>query len=539
MATEELTCTRLAGGPPPGNIQPLEEVIRPFGVTDRGICFLEGGTRVALSYHDLAGRIAVAAARLRRGGVRPGAFIAVSITNDLTSALAILGAWAAGATVLSLPPPGRRKAREWYSQQFGAVLDVIGCTMLIGDDDMDDVLPRLRRVSKQALAEPGDEPARLPDMTIPDTALIQFTSGSIGTPKGVAISGAALTGNIAACVDRGSYDGHADRIGSWLPMYHDMGLIAMFLTGLATRMDQVLAAPSSFAAQPASWLSMLARERVTITAAPDFAYRLAAAVPYAEDLDLSRMRVAVCGGERVNWQTLLNFHATTERMGFSWGALVPCYGMAENAVAVTANTPGRGPVRGPGGQVSVGQPLRGVELRVADGSSPGPVELRSSWRFGGYHTDGGFEPVAEGSWFDTGDAGFTSDNGLYIMGRRDEVVAMAGRNVFAEDVESVSHEAAGNLIGACAAFRNSTGTARFALMAEANPRLVKSHDDARELGLLIRSSVTEVLGARLAPVLVVRLGTIPRTTSGKVQRALSRSIYDEDKLGRRLIAELA
>jgi acyl-CoA synthetase (AMP-forming)/AMP-acid ligase II len=212
--------------------------------------------------------------------------------------------------------------------------------------------------------------------------------------------------------------------------------------------------------------------------------------------------------------------------------------MAENTVGVAAVVPGHGPRRGPGGHVSVGQPMKGVELRVPQGPSPGPVELRSDWLFSGYHTASGLDPVTPGGWFDTGDAGFTHGGQLYIIGRRDEVLSLAGRNVFAEDIESVTHEAGGNRLSACAAFR-TTAASRFALMAEINPRMVKSHDEARELGVLIRSSVTAALEVRLAPVLMVRVGTIPRTTSGKVQRALSRTLYDENRLGQRLITELS
>ena len=116
---------------------------------------------------------------------------------------------------------------------------------------------------------------------------------------------------------------------------------------------------------------------------------------------------------------------------------------------------------------------------------------------------------------------------------------MAGHNVFAEDVESVTHEACGQLVRACAAFRNPAAAGRFGLMAEANPRLVRNLDAARELARLIQASVVETLGTRLTPVLVARIGAIPRTTSGKVQRSRCRSLYRAGEIGRRLIAELA
>ncbi len=182
--------------------------------------------------------------------------------------------------------------------------------------------------------------------------------------------------------------------------------------------------------------------------------------------------------------------------------------------------------------------MPGVELAVAAGSDPGPVQLGGRWLFDGYHSADGFEPVTAGGWFDTGDAGFVHDGELYVVGRRDEVLSLAGRNVFAEDIESVTHDACGQRVGACAAFRSGTQSARFGLVAEANPRLVRDLDGASELARVIQASVVDALRTRLAPVLVTRLGVIPRTTSGKVQRAQCRSLVATGEISRRVLAEL-
>ena len=133
----------------------------------------------------------------------------------------------------------------------------------------------------------------------------------------------------------------------------------------------------------------------------------------------------------------------------------------------------------------------------------------------------------------------SGDGEVFVMGRRAEVLTMAGRNIFAEDVESITRDVGGQSVRACAAFRNTAVTGRFGLMVESDPKLVKDPEAAHDLARRIQSSVTETLGTRLTPVLVVRLGTIPRTTSGKVQRAQCRSITDLGEFGRRLIAQLA
>jgi fatty-acyl-CoA synthase len=529
---------QLAGPRVPAAFMPLEEIVRPFSAGQRGITLPDEEPRLELPYSDLAQRTASAAARLRGGGVTPGTLVAMTVTNDLPSILAVLATWACGATVVSLPPVPRND-HGWHARQFRPVLERMGCDLFIGDEDLDEDAA-IRRIPKQPLAQAEPRPVPLPDQPVPATALIQFTSGSVGTPKGVAIGAAALAGHVAAISAAAYYDGEAGRIVSWLPLYHDMGLIAMFLTGLAARMDLVIARPAGFATRPSSWLRMLSQERATATAAPNFAYRLAAAVPYNEPLDLSRMRVSICGGERPDWQSLMDFTATTAPMGFSAGALIPCYGLAESIVAVTYTRPGRGPLRGPAGYVSAGVPLPGVEVRAPAGSVPRPIQLRGEWLFSGYHTADGFAPAdAADGWFDTGDAGFIHDGELYVLGRRNEVLSLAGRNVFAEDVESITHEACGQLVRACAAFRNLGTVGRFGLVAEANTRLVRNLDAAQELARHIQVSVNEALGTRLTPVLVARLGAIPRTTSGKVQRARCRSMYDSGQISRRLITELA
>lgn len=536
----ELSHTILTGPPAPERFPSLEDVVRPFGTDGRGIVFLDGASRLELSYADLAGRMTHAAARLRRAGVAPGALVAMTIGNDLSSVLALLATWACGGTVVSLPPVPR-KDNGWHARQFDPVLAAMGCTFRVSDTTADTESAGTGQctIAKQELTAPACGRAALPDLTVPDTALIQFTSGSVSTPKGIAIGSRALAGHVSASIATLQYSSEDDKCAYWLPLYHDMGLVVMFLCSLTARMDQVVASPYSFAVNPASWLTMLATERATSTAAPNFAFRLAAAVPYRDQLDLSRLRVMLCGGERVDWQTLLDFRATAGSMGCAWEALSPCYGLAEGTVGVT-NTPlGRGPQRGPGGYVSAGPPLPGVQIRVNAGSRPGPVEMRSPWCLSGYYTGRGFEPVAAGDWFDTADGGFAHDGELYVLGRRNEVLSMAGHNIFAEDVESVIHEACGQSVRACAAFRHQGDTGRFAVMAEVNPRLVRDQDAAFELARLIQVSVNETVGTRLSPVLVTRLGTIPRTSSGKVQRSNCRSLLQSGQINRRLIAELA
>jgi acyl-CoA synthetase (AMP-forming)/AMP-acid ligase II len=528
---ERLTGPRLAGPE-----MSLEQLVRPFGIGKRGITFVGDGARTVLSYQQIAQRSATAAARLRRLGVGAGDVVAMTVANDVSSVVAALAVWASGATLASLPPA--RRQSDWYASQFGQVLATMGCAFLVEPDGA--ALPiapaaAFRRIPILALTAPGERPAGGPDPVVAPTALVQFTSGSVGTPKGVAVSGAKLAGHLAALATSLEVDSAADRFGSWLPLYHDLGFVGMFLLALAARADLVLGRPAVFTRQPATWLTMLAAERATITAAPDFAYRLAAALPCADGLDLSGMRVAISGGERVNWRSLLEFHRTTAPTGLRWEALTPSYGLAEGVLGVSRTPLGRGPRQGPGGLVSVGTAVAGARLRVPAGVAPGPLELGGDWVFDGYHTEDGFAATV-GDWHDTGDAGLVHDGELYVLGRRDETVTSAGRNLFAEDVESVAHWAVGEVVCGCAAFRSPVDPNRFGLVVEVNPRTVGDADAAGELARRIRTAVTEALGTRLTPVLVTRVGAIPRTTSGKVRRARCRELYEHGALDRLTIA---
>ncbi|GAA1265601.1 fatty acyl-AMP ligase [Sphaerisporangium rubeum] len=525
--------------PPRGHLS-LEEIVRPFSVERRSLTVVDRNSEVRLGYADLATRAAAAAERLRKAGVEPGTPVAMTISNTLESILSVLGVWMAGGCVVSVPPPPRAAALQWYRSNFVPVLETIDCRHFVSAEDPADLPMPAKAVaidSAVLTADPGER-RTVPDIAIPDRALVQFTSGSIGAPKGVVIPADRLAGHLAMISDgMGVTDGEGESLVSWLPLYHDMGLVAMFLTGLYGRVDMTIAAPSTFAGKPSNWLTMLSKYRATMTAAPNFAYRLAASVPYDDGLDLSRLRVALSGGERLHWQTLLDFHAVAGPLGFRWEAIRPSYGLAEGIVGSASRPLLHGPVRGPGGHVSVGPLLPGNRARVQAGLEPTPIHLGGEWLLSGYQTAEGFQP-RQGEWWDTGDAGFVHDGELYVLGRRNEVISLAGRNIFAEDVEAIGHDVGAGLVASCAAFRDSGGDHRFSVVVEGGKSLTASPEDAAELARKIRATVTELLGTRLTSVRIVRKGSIPVTTSGKVQRAQCRRLHDDGELDRRTLAEL-
>jgi acyl-CoA synthetase (AMP-forming)/AMP-acid ligase II len=518
----------------------LDEVIRPFTMRDRGVTFLDGQDRTRLSYAEIAARVQSVAARMRNTGVAPGDRVAMTLANDLDSVLTLLGTWASGATVVSLPPQGRG-SREWHASQFGAVLEAMGCEFLVPPHDTQAVYqPRCsaRTIALEEILRAADEPTSDLAVGVPSVALIQFTSGSVAAPKGVTISAEALAGQLTSIAYISETDPAADKFVSWLPLYHDLGLVAMFLQALGSRAEQVLMSPRAFASGPARWLTALHTEGGTMTAAPNFAYRMAAAVPYPEEIDLSRVRVSINAGERVDWKVLTDFHETAGPFGMTWGVVVPCYGLAESVVGATYNCPGRGAQRHRSGHVSVGHPMPGVSISAPAGPEVGPIFIAGPSLFEGYHTVDGFVSELDHSWFDTGDEGFIEDGDIYVIGRRAETVAVAGHNVFAEDIESVVHEKGGELVRACAAFRLKEFDQRFGLMVEISPQAVRKVPDIAEFAIDLRAAVVEALGVRVAMLSLVRLGTIPRTTSGKVRRAGCRDFQSSSGASRRLLLQI-
>jgi fatty-acyl-CoA synthase len=525
---------RFATAPGPS----LDEIIRPFGVPQTLAFTGLAGDQETVTYDEFATRAATAARRLADQGVRPGDRVATVIGTTLGSVTRALAVWMAGATLVSVPPPPRRALQAEYEQRFRRVLAAMDCQHFIAGKPGAPLAGGRRAIAPDSLHAAESLPP--PDTGVPPVALVQFTSGSLGSPKGVAIGRDTLGQHLNMISRCMGCDPAHDVIATWLPFYHDFGLICFFLTGLSARVRQAHLHPRLFATDPSAWLRLLSAERVTITGAPHFGFALASRVPYGQDLDLSSVRVALNGGERLRWEDLEDFQKAAEPLGFRWEAQLPVYGLAENTVGATCTLRHHtGPSRGPGGLVSAGRALPGTVL-ACDGTPAEPAGLRLAgrWLFDGYYTAEGFQPRT-GEEFPTGDVGFVLDGEAYVLGRESEVISAGGRNIFAEDVEVAALYAGKPWAQGCAAFKLATDGQRFGLCVE-----IGLSDSARapELARTIRSAVSGELGTRVAPLLMVIPGAIPRTTSGKVQRSLCRSLYQSGQLsptGHKVFAELS
>ncbi|HEX2312155.1 MAG TPA: AMP-binding protein [Thermomonospora sp.] len=524
------------------------------------------------SWPELAAAARAVAARLAAAGVRPGDVVCVIMPSGHPCLAAIFGAWAAGATVSPLATPAFQPEDE-YVAHVGAVLAQAEPALVVTTAADEPVVAK-------AMAEAGrpGAPWVMPDALEPgsgegpvrrggDIALLQFTSGSTGEPRGVRVSWRNLEANLAVIKHLTSWrDG--DAFASWLPLYHDMGLIGGLFFMAVTQGDLWLMRPDQFVRDPGRWVDCFDAGRATITASPSFAYGYLARRLSPErlrGLDLSRWRIAVVGAEAVDAAALDAFARLAEGTGFSRATYRPAYGLAENTLAVTAPEPGRiaRVIRPDWDTVRFGEPVTVLEAATF---GERPIPPGAGWLVGHGlppHPAPGGEPVgvyvvdedgerlpdgclgelvvtgtsvAEGyhagqegkatrfvdSELRTGDGGFVHDGDLYVLGRMGDSLKLRGRTVYVEDLDA--KVAAGTGLGRGRVAVVSTvadGRAGVAVFAEADPGAWA--DDARRL-------LRELLGPEPAITVVAGpRGLIRRTSSGKVRR---RQLWRELGAGR-------
>jgi fatty-acyl-CoA synthase len=339
---------------------------------------------------------------------------------------------------------------------------------------------------------------------------------------------------------------------AWLPLYHDMGLIGFVCAPLFARMSCVLYPTASFVWNPSSWMELVHRHRATITFAPNFAYRLAALrQKRVEELDLSCLRIAGCGAEPIHPETMRAFCDRFVPAGLRPEALTPAYGLAEHTLAVAferTDEPLRtlridreayltGHVRtlGEGAEaagmevVSCGRPAAGHDFAIAaaDGTAPlgerrvGEIVLRGPSAARGYFEDASAtQALIVDGWLRTGDLGFLVDGRLYVSGRRKDLIIVSGKNYYPQEIEWSVAQLASVRSGSVAAFGiDVEGTERIVVVAETTTR------DFVDLRARVEARVAETVGLSPYDVLLVPPNTVPRTSSGKVQRNRARALY--------------
>jgi acyl-CoA synthetase (AMP-forming)/AMP-acid ligase II len=479
-----------------------------------------------------------AAARWLRGRLGPGGRIAMVLTTSAECLATLVGAWRNGQGVVSLPLPGRGMSTTEYRTLLDRCCAASQAELVLVEDRYRALLPPLGVpvLTYRLCAREGPDPG-----AAPGAELVQFTSGSTGDPKGVQLRLDAIAANLLAILEVMAPSG-GDVACSWLPLSHDMGLVGVCLTSwiasaprFADKASLCLIRPEAFVADPGIWLRSCSEFGATFTAAPTFAYALASrALPHSGPLDLSRLRVCIVGAESVRPDVLRRFAEAARPFGFDPLAFCPAYGLAEAAVAVTAQAPGKlwssrdvdaaaladgqlAPARGPGKReiVSCGPPLPGVHVRIATAppaqDQVGEIEIQSPSLLSGYLPRLS-QPITAGGWFTTRDLGFVAGGELYVVGRCDDVMMVRGRKIYEADILAVAAANPAVRTGAVAAVEDTDGG--YAVVLETrgeNPAY-------RDLALDIDYRLVRHLGTGPHMVVVVEPGTLPKTSSGKVAR---------------------
>lgn len=443
---------------------------------------------------------------------------------------AIQGVWLAGRSLSILPGPIRGADDRQWAHSTAERFAGIGVSQVFSHGDYPELLrDNPSAISVQDVAIVGHSRRSTTLMQQPASpatpAVLQGTAGSTGTPRTAMLSPEAVMNNVSALLEHTGVDDAEDIGMTWLPLYHDMGL-AFLLSGLVSGGEIWLAPTAAFATSPFRWLNWLSESRATFTAAPNFAYsvigRYARRVP---DVDLSGLRFALNGGEPIDCEGFESFLAELARFGLDPLVAAPSYGLAESTCAVTTPVPGAGllvdeivdPDTGAVRRHAVlGTAIPGMELRITPTEHSadreiGEIEIRGTSMMSGYL---GQDPLGPGEWFRTGDLGYLTDAGLVVCGRIKELITVAGRNIFPNEVERVAAQVRGVREGAVVAVGTSGDSARQGLVIAAEFR---GPDEAGARSEVVQR-VASQCGVVPADVVFLTPGSLPRTSSGKLRR---------------------
>lgn len=543
----------------------LQRAARRF--PERGIGILDPWGRALdrRCYPEIEILATTTAARLARVGVRPGEPILISLPTSWAWFGAWFGAIVLGALPAAVSPGAILASPRYHQQRLLRTAARLGARLIISARKSSGSVPpdaaSIRVITPAELERLTVDRPHAPAAVDPaGPAYLQMTSGSTGMPRAAVISHRAVGHNIRALsqairAPRGADAGSAGQLAVfWVPMYHDMGLVEM-LECVALGRDLTLLLPRTFLGQPQTWLRRLAAaDGESVSVGPNFGYQYCVdrlRSWSAERLDLSAFGTAIISAEMVRPETVDAFSQAFQAYGFRREAFRPAYGLAEATVLVTMDQAGLGPrtTRIPGAAGSTaampqvtccGKPVSDTRLRIMapDGSTlpenaTGEIHVAGPALFSGYYNDpeATSEVLADG-WLRTGDLGFLRDGELYVTGRLKDVLIVRGENIMPYELEQCADAVAGNARGErSAAFgvAGESGSEEIVVAVESSER-----DTAKltAIGRAIRGRIGRELGIALRDVIIVRRGTIPRTSSGKTRRGDLRELYRQGALDR-------
>jgi fatty-acyl-CoA synthase len=519
-------------------------------------------------------------------GLKKGDRVALILPDNSDFVFAFLGALRAGIVPVPIYPPTGLGQLSGYLENTLHIVAKSGAKVLVTSPEIRRVLgtvqsraPELTSVCDVDTLKAQREELKPEKITLDDTCFLQFTSGSTSRPKGVTLTHANLAANVHAIMDLGLKVQSFDKGVSWLPLYHDMGLIGFVLSPLYHVNSITFLPPLLFLKRPARWLEHMSREKGTISFGPNFAYALCVKrikESEMQGLDLSSWRVAGCGAEPIRAENLKAFAQKFSAVGFNEKAFVSCYGMAESTLAVSFSPIGAGvqtdtvegsalwseglakPIEASDNEaekvatiVSCGPAFPEHEIAVfaetdANSETPlpersvGELRLRGPSVMVGYWNDAELTREAfAGGWLKTGDIGYLAGGSVYICGRSKEVIIVNGRNYYPQDMEWEASRVEGVRKGNVIAFGTMKPThdrERVVVVLETSVPEGPTRDTLKGE---VRRVVQQAMGLTIDDVVPVDAGVLPKTSSGKLQRAKTRELYETgDLLSRGSIREV-
>jgi acyl carrier protein len=533
--------------------------------------YTDEGNGEVITYRQLKNAATRVAGGLQKYGLKPAEPVALMLPSCAEYFYSFYGILIAGGIPVPLYPPARPSQLEDHMRRHVRILtNCLAKTFITVPEAkkfarlLKSQVPNLQHIVSATELTSSTAISTPPVLTTNDIAFIQYTSGSTGNPKGVVLTHANLLTNIRAM-------GHVvnaspkDIFVSWLPLYHDMGLIGAWLGSLYYAALFVVMSPLSFLARPERWLWAIHHYHGTLSASPNFGYEYCLRHLNDEDikgLDLSSWRAAFNGAESVSPETLNNFSQRFESFGFNKKVMMPVYGLAESTVGLAFPPLDRGPVidtierytfmqtgiaRPTNVEdehalkfVSSGPPLPNHQIRVIDPAGhelperhEGRLEFTGPSSTTGYYRDTKkTQSLFDGEWLDTGDLAYIANGELFVTGRIKDIIIRAGRNIYPHELE----EAVGNIpdirTGRVAVFGSEdrhTKTERLIIMAETRS---KDNNKLENLRTEINTLATDLIGSPPDEVVLAPPGTVLKTSSGKIRRAASRELFEKGVIGK-------
>ncbi|MEV0945504.1 fatty acyl-AMP ligase [Rhodococcus sp. NPDC049939] len=503
--------------------------------------------------HKMSRRMAGA---LAEAGIGHGDAIGILAGQPVDIAPSCQATWMRGASVTMLHQPTPRTDLAVWAGDTETVITMIDAKAIIVGAPFDAAKPLLEERGILVLTveelKGGTEIGPV-DTYESDIALQQLTSGSTGSPKAVQITHENFYTNAYAMIDRIKFSIEDDVMVSWLPLFHDMGMVGFLSVPMQVGAEVVSITPLDFLRTPLLWAELMGKYKGTVSAAPNFAYSLLARrLAQAEDgaVDLSTVRYLWNGAEPVDPDTMEALATAGARFGLNPSALAPAYGMAETTLAVSIPDPGQGPVLDyvdpdlleamqravPSSKPNarpmptLGKMVPNLEARIVDSEGEvlptrgvGIIEVRGKAVTQGYVTVAGLEPAQDAhGWFNTGDVGYFTEEGLVVVcGRVKDVIIMGGRNIYPTDIERAAGTVAGVRPGNAVAVRLDAGQKResFAVAVETNN--YQDPEEVKRIEHEVVHAVFSEVGVRPRTVAVLGPGSIPKTSSGKLRRTTS------------------